>query len=209
MECREIEVRYVKGANLKFDGRKPLTTSTDVAAMLRPLLENNTRESFIAVYLDGRLRPIGYVRTDGQVAFVPVRPADLLGTAFLCASKAMVVVHNHPSGDTSPSAEDKMLTKRLREAGSLLGVDLLDHVIIGADGAYFSFCDSGLLERLAASTATRRTMVPVSNCAQSVSPHSPTCCSGSRSFQQARRRKDRSARSAGTTTQIRSTSSRM
>jgi len=148
MECREMEVRYVKGANLKFDGRKPLTTSADVAAMLRPLLENNTRESFIAIYLDGRLRPIGYVRTDGQVTSVPVRPTDLLGTAFLCASKALVVAHNHPSGDVQPSAEDRMLTKRLSEACSLLGVDLLDHVIIGADGAHFSFYDAGLTERL-------------------------------------------------------------
>ena len=56
-----------------------------------------------------------------------------------------MVSHNHPSGDPEPSAEDLSITRRLKEAGTLLGVELLDHIIIGHDGRYYSFKETGRL----------------------------------------------------------------
>jgi hypothetical protein len=67
-----------------------------------------------------------------------------LKLAILESSAAIVVVHNHPSGHPEPSAEDQAITLRLKEAGELLGIKLLDHVVIG-DGRYFSFTDQNLL----------------------------------------------------------------
>ena len=64
--------------------------------------------------------------------------------ALLANAAAIILVHNHPSGDPSPSADDVQLTRRLVDAGTLLGVDVLDHIIIG-DGRYYSFRELGRL----------------------------------------------------------------
>jgi DNA repair protein RadC len=67
--------------------------------------------------------------------------------AILANCANILVAHNHPSGDPQPSKEDRAVTTRLVEAGRLLGISVLDHVIIGGDGSYFSFADEGLLDR--------------------------------------------------------------
>jgi DNA repair protein RadC len=67
------------------------------------------------------------------------------GVAVVLGANAVIVAHNHPSGDTTPSAEDIEITRKISEAGKVLGVELLDHVIVADDAAAFSFCDRGLL----------------------------------------------------------------
>src|SRR5215471_3715346 len=66
--------------------------------------------------------------------------------AILSNASSVILSHNHPSGDPHPSQEDRALTVRLRQAGKLLGVEVLDHIIVG-DGRYYSFADEGLLDR--------------------------------------------------------------
>ena len=70
----------------------------------------------------------------------PVHPTQVFLPAIHLAAEAIVVAHNHPSGDPTPSVEDRTVTERLRKAGELLGVQVLDHVVIGQD-RYFSFAD--------------------------------------------------------------------
>jgi len=65
--------------------------------------------------------------------------------AILANAAAIICGHNHPSGDCQPSREDRAITQRLKEGGALLGINLLDHVIVGGDGQYFSFADENLL----------------------------------------------------------------
>ena len=65
-------------------------------------------------------------------------------TACLSAAAAIICVHNHPSGDTTPSSEDISITRRLKEAGEIMGIKVLDHIIIGS-GEYLSFVERGLL----------------------------------------------------------------
>lgn len=65
-------------------------------------------------------------------------------TACLSSAAAILCIHNHPSGDPTPSSEDIAITKRLSEAGELMGIKLLDHIIVG-DGTYLSFTERGLL----------------------------------------------------------------
>ena len=73
-----------------------------------------------------------------------VRPADVFKRALVANANAVILVHNHPSGEISPSQEDVTLTNRLRDCGDMLGVPVLDHIIIGHD-RYYSFKEKGLL----------------------------------------------------------------
>jgi len=95
--------------------------------------------------LDGKNQVLGFhVVSVGTLTASLVHPREVYKLAVLANAAAIVVVHNHPSGHPEPSAEDQAITLRLKEAGELLGIKLLDHVIIG-DGRYFSFTDQNLL----------------------------------------------------------------
>lgn len=143
MQVRELEVRYVRGGSLKHDGRKSLFCSAHAATLLRPMFEGKVHEEFVAVFLDAKHKPIGYVRdAKGSVATCNVRPADIFGTGYLAAAKAVIIAHNHPSGDTTPSEHDRLLTERFVDAGKILGIEVLDHVIV-TDTSHYSFGDEG------------------------------------------------------------------
>lgn len=73
-----------------------------------------------------------------------VHPREVFKAAILANAAALILVHNHPSGDPEPSAEDRAITERLKQAGELLGIRVLDHVVIG-DDKFRSFAEEGLL----------------------------------------------------------------
>lgn len=113
----------------------------DVVGLLRTFLADDPRERFAVVYLDTRNRPIGVHDAHvGTCDSTPVHPREVFGPAVALAATAIIVAHNHPSGDPTPSANDRAVTDRLRQAGELLGIPLLDHVVIG-DARYYSFAD--------------------------------------------------------------------
>ncbi|MBL8751418.1 MAG: DNA repair protein RadC [Planctomycetes bacterium] len=115
----------------------------DVVGLLRAFLRDDPRERFAVVYLDTKHRPIAVHDAHvGTCDSSPVHPREVFGPAIALAATAVVVAHNHPSGDPTPSPEDRAVTERLREAGTLLGVAVLDHVVIG-DVRYYSFADEG------------------------------------------------------------------
>jgi len=122
-----------------------IASSRDVDAALRPRLSRSADEHFIAIPMDAKNRPIAQIRiAKGGLSACPVSPADVFRAVVREAAAGVIFVHNHPSGEPSPSAEDLVLTERLCRAGELLGVRVLDHVIVGHEG-YFSFLDAGLL----------------------------------------------------------------
>ena len=103
------------------------------ASLVRPHLMHKTKEHFIALLLDNRhrlirLSPIAV----GSLSATLVHPRELFKEAIAASAAAMIVAHNHPSGDPQPSEPDLVLTQRLRQAGALLGIELLDHLIVGA-----------------------------------------------------------------------------
>lgn len=103
------------------------------------------REYFIALLLDGKNRILREERiSEGSLNQSIVHPREVFSLAVKESAAALIVVHNHPSGDTTPSREDREITRRLKESGDILGIRLLDHIIIG-DGSYFSFVETGLL----------------------------------------------------------------
>lgn len=127
-----------------------LSSSAAVAEALGPRLSASEREHFIAIPLDARNRPLGELHiATGSLTACPVSPADVFRALLREAAAGVIVVHNHPSGEPSPSPEDLALTQRLDQAGELLGVRLIDHLIVGREG-YFSFVDAGLLGDIAA-----------------------------------------------------------
>lgn len=116
-------------------------TAGDVVGLLREFLRDDPRERFVAVYLDTRHRAIAVHDAHvGTCDSSPVHPREVFGPAVSLSATAVIVAHNHPSGDPGPSSEDRCVTERLRKAGDLLGVPVLDHLVIG-DNRYYSFAE--------------------------------------------------------------------
>lgn len=123
----------------------PIRTSQDVAAALWPRLRGVSREHFYALTVDAKNRPVAELLIAiGGLTACAVAPADVFRLVLREPAAGVIFVHNHPSGDPAPSAEDASMTERLRQAGALLGVKVLDHVILG-DDRHFSFLDAGLM----------------------------------------------------------------
>jgi DNA repair protein RadC len=122
-----------------------LCASQDVAAYFQPRLKDSRREEFRCVLLDTKNRVIREeIVSIGSLTASLVHPRETFTTAVRESAAAVIFVHNHPSGDAKPSQEDILLTKRLVQAGDLLGIRVLDHVIVGK-GGHFSFRDNGLI----------------------------------------------------------------
>jgi len=120
----------------------PVRDSTSAAALFRPCFEGLDREQFVVCGLDGKHRVIGLnVVSVGTLTLSLVHPREVFKALILMNAAAWLCAHNHPSNDVTPSQEDRALTTRLREAGELLGITLLDHLILG-EGCY-SFADQG------------------------------------------------------------------
>jgi DNA repair protein RadC len=118
-------------------------SSRIVHAHFGPLLALEKRESFHVLLLDSKNGLMAKDRvSQGSLGASLVHPREAFRPAVLAAAAAVIFVHNHPSGDPSPSREDHEVTTRLREAGSLLGIPVLDHVVVAARG-YYSFADHG------------------------------------------------------------------
>lgn len=118
----------------------------DVAEFLMPRLRYATREQFLVILLNSKNLIMGTeVVSEGTLTNSVVHPREVFRLPILQHAAAICVAHNHPSGDPSPSREDKELTSVLYRAGHTLRIPLLDHVIIG-DGAYYSFQEDGALD---------------------------------------------------------------
>ncbi len=103
------------------------------------------REMCVAVAVNARLGPLGHSLVSvGTANESLVHPRDVFRYAVAIGAYGVMVMHNHPSGDPSPSAADRLITKRLGECGQLLQIKLIDHVIVGAE-RHFSFMEAGLL----------------------------------------------------------------
>jgi len=117
-----------------------------VARMATEVLEYQDNESFLVFLLNVKNKVIGYQEVArGGIDMCPVDPRMVFRAAVLEGASAIIVVHNHPSGDPAPSKEDLELTKRLRAGGELLGVLVLDHLIVGGDGTYCSLAEKGMM----------------------------------------------------------------
>ncbi|MCC6445242.1 MAG: DNA repair protein RadC [Armatimonadetes bacterium] len=117
----------------------------DIADRLMPRMRDQTVECFVALLLDTKNRVLKeLIITQGTLNASLIHPRELFNRAIAYRSAAVIVAHNHPSGDPTPSQEDIAVTRRLKDAGELLGIGLLDHLIVG-DGRFVSMRERGLL----------------------------------------------------------------
>jgi DNA repair protein RadC len=136
------------GTRLASEGRTPqpvLRTPADTARHLLPRYSAGAVETFGLLALDVRHRvKREAVISVGCLTSSLVHPREVFQEAVVARAAALVLFHNHPSGDPEPSAEDVSLTRRLVSAGTLMGIEVLDHIVLGA-GRYVSFKERGLL----------------------------------------------------------------
>jgi DNA repair protein RadC len=120
----------------------PVRDAASVYAHFRGRLPQLDREVFYVLLLDGRNRVRAEVRvSEGSLTAALVHPREVFAPAIRTAAAAIILVHNHPSGDPTPSAEDTALSTRLRQVGELVGIRVLDHVVIG-DGRWASMAET-------------------------------------------------------------------
>ncbi len=135
------QIALVREKNIPWPARK-FSGSQSVWEFGKHLTESADREQFWALLLDSKHSLIGVnLVSQGSLSSVDVHPREVLKAAILLSAAAIVVLHNHPSGDPAPSSEDRECTDQLAEACKVVGIRLLDHVIVGEVG-YFSFADT-------------------------------------------------------------------
>jgi DNA repair protein RadC len=122
---------------------RPLRDAAAVHAHFRGRLPQLDREVFYALLVDGKNRVQGEVLvSEGSLTAALVHPREVFAPAIRASAAALVLAHNHPSGDPTPSAEDRAITERLRQVGELVGIRVLDHVVIGR-GCWVSLAEEG------------------------------------------------------------------
>jgi DNA repair protein RadC len=140
-------VVYVREVAIQYRGPRRQVPATighprDAVTFVRKLVTDHAREHFVAIYLDGRHRPIAHsVVSVGTATSALVHPREVFQAGVLAGAVAVIVLHNHPSGDPAPSREDREIAERLRKAGDILGIRILDSVVWTTDGAFVSKLD--------------------------------------------------------------------
>ncbi|MGI6673360.1 MAG: RadC family protein [Limnochordia bacterium] len=130
-------------SRMEFQG--VVNSPADAAQLVLRELSLADKEHFMIIMLNTKNRVIAKKTVSiGHLQASLVHPREMFKEAIKRSSAALILVHNHPSGDLTPSREDITTTERLREAGAVLGIDVLDHIIVG-DNRYFSFREHGLL----------------------------------------------------------------
>jgi DNA repair protein RadC len=126
--------------------RPTIRSPGDAAQLLQPVLAGREQEYLYVLLLDTRNRVIGPPREiyHGSLNTSLIRIGELFQAAIRANAAAIVVAHNHPSGDPSPSPEDVAVTRSVVEAGKLLDIELLDHLVIGQAGRFVSLKERGL-----------------------------------------------------------------
>ena len=114
--------------------REATRTADSAHKVFRQVLGHQSAEEFWVLLLNGKHCPLGLAQVSvGTLTTSLVHPREVFGPAVRIGAAALIVAHNHPSGDPEPSAEDLAVTTRLIEVGKLLGIPVLDHLILGAD----------------------------------------------------------------------------
>ena len=139
------KIALVKERGSMYVTSKPINHPEMILKQLQDLFEDTDREAFYIICLDQKMKVIGVnLVSTGTLTASLVHPREVFKVAILLNAAWLIAVHNHPSGTPQPSNEDHRLTKRLQDAGELMGIKLRDHIIV-ADDLYYSFNEHGYL----------------------------------------------------------------
>lgn len=139
-----VRIEMVKDRTFHYEGSRLIRCADDAAQIFRTYIGNVDREVFATMTLTTKHSVIAlHTVSIGILDASFVHPREVYKPAILGNASAVLVAHNHPSGDPTPSSEDMTVTRRLHEAGKLLGIDFLDHVILGDETSFVSLKAEG------------------------------------------------------------------
>lgn len=140
-----ISLKVVKESTMLYEPRK-ITSPKDAVKLAKKFLENLDREQVINIFLNSKNEFTAVeIVSIGSLNASIIHPREIFKGAISSNSASLIIAHNHPSGNPNPSKEDINITKRLIECGELLGVDVLNHIIIGNDDRYYSMKENSLI----------------------------------------------------------------
>ncbi|MCM3625530.1 DNA repair protein RadC [Brevibacillus borstelensis] len=140
-----VRLKMVRESSLLYPQRR-IRMAGDAVGLFLKFLEETDREQFFLLCLNTKNEPTAiHTVSVGSLDASIVHPREVFKTAILSNSASVIVAHNHPSGDPTPSGEDIQVTKILQQAGELLGITVLDHIIVGTEGAYVSLKEGGYM----------------------------------------------------------------
>lgn len=140
-----VTIKMIREGSVLYDVRK-ISSPADAVELGRLFLEDSDREQLVVCCLDTKNQPQSVnIASVGSLNSSIVHPREVFKAAVLSNAASILIFHNHPSGDPTPSNEDISITKRLKEAGKLMGIELLDHIIIGSEGRYCSLKEKDIV----------------------------------------------------------------
>lgn len=140
-----VSIRMIRESSMLY-GIRRINQPNDAVGIARRFLDDADREQLLVCSVDTKNQPTSIsVVSIGSINSSIVHPREVFKTAILSNAASIIVFHNHPSGDTTPSKEDINVTNRLKEAGKILGIEVLDHIIIGVDGMFCSIKERGMI----------------------------------------------------------------
>ncbi len=146
-----VKVRLVPDYKLRSE--VPLESSADAVQLLKEELSLLDREALCVLNLNAKVKPINAsIVSVGDLNSTSVHPRELFKCAVLSSAAGIILMHNHPSGDSTPSNDDIQVTSRLIAAGRILGIRIIDHIIIGPENQHYSMADKGLIKEMEEST---------------------------------------------------------
>jgi hypothetical protein len=146
--CTEVGPKATLQFCMRRTGKPPgkfVGSAPDVCSLMQSI-GNADRESFYALHLDVRHRIVDIDKVStGSMTGVEVHPREVFRGALLSGADSMIFVHNHPSADPTPSRQDQELTRRLKSVGELVGIQVLDHIVVGGSAGCVSMAAHGLM----------------------------------------------------------------
>ena len=134
-----VSLKLIKENSVLYETRT-IRSPYDAYKLIKNFLIDSDREKFVVACLDTKNQPVNIsVVSIGSVNSAIVHPREVFKVAMLSNASKIICFHNHPSGNLKCSKEDENITDRLKECGEILGIELVDHIIVGDNDTYFSF----------------------------------------------------------------------
>ena len=139
-----LETKRIKETDFPYNAEQTFN-DPESAAHFAQTLQDADIEKFLILYLNSKNRLICIQITPGTINKQVIYPREIIKHALLSSAASLILIHNHPSGIPEPSPEDQAFTHSIKEACKLLDIAILDHVILGEEGKFFSFAQSRIL----------------------------------------------------------------
>lgn len=138
-----VTIRLVKEKALPY-GKSSVCNSEQVVKLANQIVEGADREYVMVLSVDSKSCPVAIeVISIGTLTEALVSGREVYKHCIQCGAAGIIVIHNHPSGNPTPSKEDYLMTEKLNKVAMLLGIEFLDHIIVGDEGRYYSMSENG------------------------------------------------------------------